>query len=240
MARMSGLRAVNSNRLADKAYEILRDSILRREFPPGYRLDFDELQDQLEISRTPLNEALSRLAAEGLVTPVPYRGTYVTELVAQDLAERFDIREILEVGISDLVVENLTDDKLDELHALYRRMDAMIGPSGELSDYVAFLETDMEFQRTIVGVANNQHLVRLCDGLNLKLHMAQVFYLDTDKRVAEVHQEHLDILRALTARDAGALRQAIRTHLGNAKAAVVARVMADADGQRSRKGKVYG
>src|SRR5687768_4428489 len=104
MARVSSLRAISSNKLADKAYEILRDSILRREFPPGYRLDFDELQAKLEISRTPLHEALSRLAAEGLVITIPYRGTYVTELVASDLAERFDIREMLEAGISEVVV----------------------------------------------------------------------------------------------------------------------------------------
>jgi DNA-binding GntR family transcriptional regulator len=233
MTRASALRAINSNKLAGKAYEALRDSILRREFPPGYRLDFDELQSQLAISRTPLHEALNRLASEGLVTTVPYRGTYVTELDARDLAERFHIREMLEIGISEQVVANLTAADLTEIQNLFDEMGHLIRPGDTVSDYFSYLECDMQFQRTIVGLAQNQNLLRIYDGLNLKLQMATVFYLDSDKRITAVHEEHRRIVEALAAGDVHAFRQAIREHIRNARDAVVARVEASTRNQGS-------
>lgn len=240
MARVSVLRAVTSNKLADRAYDILRDAILRREFPPGYRLDFDELQARLEISRTPLQEALSQLAAEGLVTTIPYRGTYVTELVGRDLAERFAIRELIEVGISDQIVANLTDADLRHLQALHERMGTMIRSGGDAADYMAFLELDMQFQRAIVAVSGNQQLIQIYDGLNLKLQMAMVFYLESDKRFAQIQREHGDTLAALQARDVAAFCRAARAHIRSSKDAVVERVLAKAESREAVKESVDG
>jgi DNA-binding GntR family transcriptional regulator len=93
-----------------------------------------------------------------------------------------------------------------------------------------------------VALAGNQQLIQIYDGLNLKLQMAMVFYLDTDKRIAQVQHEHGDILNALVARDSGELRQAMRAHVRSAKAAVVERVLAEIDSRQARQqtGRVNG
>ena len=228
MRKRSSLRPVNHTTLSDQAYEILRDSILRQELPPGHRLDLDELQHQLGISRTPLKEALNRLATEGLVTIIPRRGTYVTQLTAQDVAERFEVRQILELGVADQLVANLTDEQLDHLRQLYADMAVLITADGMVTDYFRFLDKDREFHRAMILLAGNRLLLEIYDGLNLNLQMAKVFYLAQDKRVREVDQEHYQILQALEARDAEALKVAIRNHIQSSKQAVMPKIEAEA------------
>jgi DNA-binding GntR family transcriptional regulator len=221
MARQRALRQVNHTRLSDQAYEVLRDSILRRELPPGYRLDLDDLQSQLGVSRTPLKEAIGRLATEGLITVVPRRGSYVTELTAHDVAERFDVRQILELGAVEEIIDRLTDEHLDRLREVYADLRALTTPEGITSDYFGYLDKDREFHHTILSIAGNKLLLELYEGLNLHLQVAKVFYLAQDKRTGLVGYEHQEILRALEARDAEALRATLREHIQSAKQAVV-------------------
>jgi DNA-binding GntR family transcriptional regulator len=221
MAEHKSLRQVNHTRLSDQAYEVLRNSVLRRELPPGHRLDLDDLQSQLGISRTPLKEAISRLATEGLITVVPRRGSYVTELTAQDVAERFDVRQMLELGAVDEIITNLTDEHLDNLRRVYADLEALTTPEGLTSDYFGFLNKDREFHSTMLRIAGNQLLLDVYEGLNIHLQVAKVFYIAQDKRTSLVGYEHREILKALEARDAEALRATLREHIQSAKQAVV-------------------
>lgn len=221
MTNQSSLRQVNHTRLSDQAYEVLRDSILRRELPPGHRLDLDDLQSQLGISRTPLKEAISRLATEGLITVVPRRGSYVTELTAQDVAERFDVRHILELGAVDEIVANLTDEHLENLREVYADLEALTTPEGITSDYFGFLDKDREFHRAMLRIAGNHLLLEIYEGLNIHLQVAKVFYMARDKRTSLVGYEHREILKAMEARDAEGLRETLREHIQSAKQAVV-------------------
>lgn len=221
MSKRESLRQVNHTRLSDQAYEVLRDSILRRELPPGHRLDLDDLQSQLGISRTPLKEGISRLATEGLITVVPRRGSYVTELTAQDVAERFDVRQILELGAVDEIVANLTDEYLENLRSIYTDLEALTTPEGITSDYFGFLDKDREFHRAMLRIAGNHLLLEIYEGLNIHLQVAKVFYMARDKRASLVGYEHREILKALEARDAEALRATLREHIQNAKQVVV-------------------
>ena len=224
MVENKSLRQVNHTRLSDQAYEVLRDSILRRELPPGHRLDLDDLQNQLGISRTPLKEAISRLATEGLITIIPRRGSYVTELTAQDVAERFDLRQMLELGAIDGIMANLTDEHLDRLRQLYAELETLTTPDGLTSDYFGFLDKDREFHRAILGITGNKLLLEIYDGLNLHLQIAKVFYMAKDKRTSLIAYEHREILMALEARDANALEVALRDHIQSAKQAVISGV----------------
>ncbi|GAB4537514.1 MAG: GntR family transcriptional regulator [Anaerolineae bacterium] len=224
MAESRSLRQVNHTRLSDQAYEVLRDSILRRQLPPGHRLDLDDLQLQLGISRTPLKEAIGRLATEGLITIVPRRGSYVTELTAQDVAERFDVRQILELGAADDIITNMTDEHLAHLRQVYADLKALTTPEELTSDYFGFLDTDRDFHRAILRIAGNKLLLEIYDGLNLYLQIAKAFYLAQDKRTNLVGYEHSEILKALENRDAEELKMALRKHIQSAKQAVVSEI----------------
>lgn len=221
MTEKKSLRQVNHTRLSDQAYEVLRDSILRRQLPPGHRLDLDDLQFQLGISRTPLKEAIARLATEGLITAVPRRGSYITELTAQDVAERFDVRQILELGAVDDIMAKLTDRHLDHLRQVYTNLKALTTPEGLTLDYFGFLDKDREFHRAILRIAGNKLLLEIYDGLNLYLQIAKAFYMAQDKRTSLVGYEHSEILRALEDRDSETLKATLREHIQSAKQAVV-------------------
>ena len=224
MTENKSLRQVNHTRLSDQAYQVLRDSILRRELPPGHRLDLDDLQSQLGISRTPLKEAIGRLATEGLINVIPRRGSYVTELTTEDVAERFNVRQILELGAVDDIMDNLTDEHLDGLRRVYTDLKALTTPEGITSDYFGFLDKDREFHRAILSIADNKLLLEIYEGLNLHLQVAKVFYLAQDKRTGLVGREHREILKALEARDAEALRATLREHIQSAKQVVVSEI----------------
>ena len=221
MLEQNLLRPVVRTRLSDQAYEALRDSILRRELLPGRRLDLDDLQQRLVVSRTPLKEAINRLATEGLVTVVPRRGSYVTELTPQGVAERFDARQVLEIGAVDQIVANLTEEHVDHLRQLYAEWHSLIMPDGAISDYFRFLDKDREFHRSTIFVTGNHLLLEVYDGLNLNLQMAVVFYPMQDRRLDAVDQEHRQILESLEARDKRALKSAIRNHIQGSKRALI-------------------
>ncbi len=227
MLEQNLLRPVVRTRLSDQACEALRDSILHKELLPGRRLDLDDLQQRLGVSRTPLKEAINRLATEGLVTVVPRRGSYVTELTPEGVAERFEARQVLEVGAVDQIVASLTEDHLDHLRRLYTEWRSLIAPEGTGSDYFGFLAKDRDFHRTMVHVTGNNLLLEVYDGLNLNLQMAIVFYPMQDRRLDDVDQEHRQILESLEARDKRALKSAIRNHIQSSKRALIAAIGAE-------------
>src|SRR3954447_23302083 len=88
--------ALNTERLTDTVYGILHDRILSGAFRPGDKLNVDQLAQQLNISQTPIKGALALLAAEGLVQIQPRRGTFVTELAENEIADVSAIRVALE------------------------------------------------------------------------------------------------------------------------------------------------
>jgi DNA-binding GntR family transcriptional regulator len=214
------LQPVNHIRLSDQAYESLRDCILRKELSPGLRLDLDTLQRQLGISRTPLKEAVNRLAAEGLITHVPRRGTYVTDLTPQNVAERFDARKILEIGAVDEIMDHLTDDHLAELRQRYESIRSHIA-AGSVGDYFEFLVKDREFHRALIAITGNRMVADIYEGLNLNVQMAIVFYPHENKRMDLVDDEHRHILASLEQHDRQGLKAAITQHIQQSKRAVL-------------------
>jgi DNA-binding GntR family transcriptional regulator len=214
------LLRVDKARLSDQTYEILRELILRRDLMAGHRVDFDELQERLGVSRTPVKEAFNRLAKDGLVTIVPRRGTYITEFTAEDIAERFHLRQILETGVVDEVVANLTGTSLRKLQQLCGQMEAFDATDTSVSAYVDFLRNDSDFHYTIIALAGNNLLSSIYEDLNLHLRMASSFYLASDKQLDRVNQEHRQILSVLEAGNIAGLRKAMENHISNSTRAV--------------------
>src|SRR5579864_9717881 len=111
--------------LADQAYIAIRDLIVSLELAPGAVLDERALIEQLGIGRTPVREALRRLAQEQLVEVFPRRGMFVTNVDVRDLARISEVREALEPEAARLAAERATEDERDELAAL---RDSIGGP----------------------------------------------------------------------------------------------------------------
>ena len=106
--------------LADRAYAELRDRIVTLRIPPGAPIDEDVLGRELEMGRTPVREAIKRLALENLVTVFPRRGTFASEINITDLAHISDVRTQLEAHAAARAAERLTDPQRAELEQLLR------------------------------------------------------------------------------------------------------------------------
>ena len=121
------LDPIHHKDLSSKAYEILQEKILRREFRGGDKLSVHRLAEMLDVSRTPVKDALNRLANEQFVKIFPRRGTYVVPITEQTIKEVFEIREILEVWAARTGVGRITENVLAQMERMLEETQRLIG-----------------------------------------------------------------------------------------------------------------
>src|SRR5690554_1198871 len=128
------LSAIKTERVTDTVYQLLRERIIEGVFEPGTKINVDEIARQLDVSRTPVHEALSLLAVDGLVEVKPRRGTFVSELTLRDYEETLDIRRSLELLASETFVDIATEDDIAELEELIHKMEASVQQAGTAAE----------------------------------------------------------------------------------------------------------
>ena len=143
--------------LKDRAYRIIRQNIIRCAFPPGCLLNEKELVEKIGVSRTPIREALSLLAQEQMVTIVPQRGSFVTEITPKSINDVYQVREMLEPQVIKMITPVVAEGDLLQ----YRGRFAAMSPG----DYELAMTADKEFHNFIVQAANNTYLMNLMDKL---------------------------------------------------------------------------
>src|SRR6059058_5018415 len=139
------------NSLHDEVAAQLRDRIFAGELMPGVFLDEAQLAQQMQISRTPLREALKVLTAEGLVRHEPRRGCFVSEVTEQDLDEIFPVIALLEGRSAYEAARNASDADLAALATLHERLNAH-ARAGRINEYYA---TNFAIHEAIILLANN-------------------------------------------------------------------------------------
>ena len=139
---------------ADRAYYAIRDLIVTLELPPGAVVKEPDLTARLGIGRTPIREALRRLAQERLIDVYPRRGMFVTTVDVRDLARLCEVRLALEPEAARLAAERATQTDLDEMNALLAELD---GPRRR--DHRALIDLDERIHRAIYHASHNPFLV---------------------------------------------------------------------------------
>lgn len=196
---------VRSASLAEQAYASLRTLILDRKISPGSPLQEGRLADDLRISRTPMREALVRLAGEGLLVRRDARSYAVRALGTKEYFDCMRAREIIECEAIVLAVDKITDAQLDELDADLKTLDAGV------HDEIEHWHFDDRFHQLISSASGNVVLPRLVEELRVN---ARLFRLHSPlHRQRENHEEHGEIISALRARDPERARAAMREHL---------------------------
>jgi len=195
--------------LADRAYAELRDRIVTLRILPGSPIDEDLLGDELGMGRTPVREAIKRLALENLVTVFPRRGTFASEINITDLAHISDVRAQLEGHAAYRAAERITDTQRAELRSLLEELSRSQGSD----DVEALMALDTRVHRFIFRAGGNPYLEEtLGRYFNLSL---RIWYLVIDRLphlFARVH-EHDDVLKAIAAGDAGRARSILADHI---------------------------
>jgi len=205
---MAVAEAVATRSQSEEAYTRILDRIVSLEMPPGSVVNEARLREELGIGRTPIREALQRLARENFVRSIPHRGTFVTDVNITDLARITEVRVVLEAHAARLAAEKLTTadrEVIDELLQLLGR--------GQVTGQRDLMHLDQRIHRAIYRAARNPFLEATLERyFNLSLRLWYLV-LDREVRLREAVDEHAELLRAIRAGD-GALAEAImRKHV---------------------------
>lgn len=203
--------------LRDEVYDYLRQQIITLKFPPGFRFDLNKLEKELGISRTPLNVALYRLEMEGLVKVRPRRGTFVTPLNKDDIAESFDVRSMLEQAAAPIVLKNATDHELAQLGMIHAQMSNLLASNSYREIIGRYIELDHRLHIQYMSYARNKQLMRVYVRLNTHLQIARLQQKFSRTDSGDTQAEHEAIMAALPNRDLKALQAAIDHHIACSK-----------------------
>lgn len=197
------------NSLHQEVAETLREQIFAGQLAPGCFLDEVALCERLEISRTPLREALKVLTAEGLLRHEPRRGCFVNEVTEQDLDEIFPVIALLEGRCAFEAARNASDTDIAALDALHERLQQH-AQAKRINDYYA---TNYAIHEAIITLANNRWLAQAIADLRKILKLARQQQLHAPGRLAQSLSEHLAVYAALRAHDCEGADAAMRIHL---------------------------
>lgn len=196
--------------LANRVYLALKEAILCIAFRPGEILRKGEICAALGVSRSPVSEAVVRLAAEGLVDVVPQAGTFVARFSMAEIREGAFIREAIELAAVERVAEIVTEEQLAELRRNLRVQEALVADG----DHAGFYKLDGEMHGMILSFTGYRRLQQVSETAWLHVNRARQLVLPVPGRVAATLAEHRAIVAALEARDPERARAATRAHLG--------------------------
>lgn len=208
------LHGTEPRSLAENAYDILIDQILARRLKPGQMLNERSLSVEMNISRTPIREALTRLESEGFVTRHNGRLITVRDFSAQEIMYIFHVRSILEVDGIKYATDRISDETLDKLETIFERQT-----HGPVPDAGNHWDADDLLHDSIAEATGNTVLAELVKNLRRKTQMFNLKRMP--ERFLPGNEEHLTIIRALRSRDVAAAQAAMSRHLDNSRQSVL-------------------
>ncbi|RME73434.1 MAG: GntR family transcriptional regulator [Chloroflexi bacterium] len=191
------------------AYRLLKEKIVRLEFPPASLLNEAQLMEELKLGRTPIREALQRLAFENLVVILPRRGTIVADLNMSDFQKIFEIRLQLEPYAARLATVRATPDEIMAMEALFEDADDIL----QQGDHHELIRLDHQAHAMLAQAAHNEFLAEILD--QLYTHILRLWYVSLHKvsRLDEAIREHRDIIAAVKAGDADLAARIMHQHI---------------------------
>lgn len=203
--------------LRELVYLELKHKILTGEIQTRTRLMEIDLAEKMNVSRTPIREAIRELAADGLVTIEPRRGAYVSEISIQSMIDVFEVREDLDGLASYLATQRFTEDEKQALVKVHRLYEMAI----ESRDKAQIVEYDEKFHDLIVNCSRNQILIEMVEHVQeLSLRFRYLYY-DDENAFYKIPQKHKAIMEAILAGDAEGARDAADTHIKDLKQYVI-------------------
>jgi DNA-binding GntR family transcriptional regulator len=205
-------------RAVDAAYSELRSFLLSGALGRVDRLGEVELAERFGISRTPVREALRRLAADGLVEISPNRGARVIKWSLEDMQEIFELRAILEGQGAEWAATRMKEEHIDELDRLCEQMEALA--ARRKPDYAQIATLNVQLHRRILDSAASPRLVTVITAVVQAPLIVGTFRQYTPESLARSMSHHRDLAAAIRARDADWAGNTMRSHIHAARASL--------------------
>ena len=209
-------------RESDRVESELRQLILTLKLEPGLAISEASLMKDYGWGRTPLREAIQRLAEQSLLQIVPHQGVVVTALSVFDFAEMMDAMSMVIGPAAALACERLTDEEIDQLEEVVNASEN----AAKEGDFVEVSQLDFEFHHILANATGNRHLSRYL----LHLHQVATRFnfaaWKRDRNASPSIEEHRRIVEIMRQRDMEGAKSAMREHIENARQRIVGTMVA--------------
>lgn len=212
MARLPNIK-VETVSVRDQVYRQLMDLILDGTYPAGMRLDLNELAESMGVSKTPVNEALQGLVREGLVNVKPRSGTFVSKIDIPTAVDNFGFRLAMEIGAAEMILENVTPEKIAELERFNHAMESRISGGPSKRSLKQAVREDFNFHRALIAASGNKVMTeKYCraNALLVVMRLQERYDLDEYKQAIG---EHNLIIGSLREGDLEKFRSACKAHI---------------------------
>lgn len=204
--------------LAQQALKSIRHAIINGDLQPDQPLRESRIAAQMGISRAPVREALLILEEEGFVERIPHRGTYVTSFSKHDVGELYSLRAVLESFGVELLVERIGDTDIEHLRSVLDKMrvGARAGDARQVND------CDLAIHEYLMKRSGHTRLLSVWQGLKFQIRRVLIAGNLLNEDLDQVVDNHVPLLKALEARDAGEAKRLIKQHISDVGERVIA------------------
>ncbi len=203
--------------LTQKVYGVLKTAILSLAAAPGERLGKPEICAHFNVSRSPVSEAIAKLAAEGLVEVTPQSGSRVRFFSLHEIHEAAFLRAALELAAVEKIATTATEDQLAALSRNLRLQSLL----AQDDDSAGLFQADQDFHAMILDFTGFDRLRAMADAASLQLVRARVLLMPLAGRTAETLVEHQEVFDAIRARNPAKARACMARHLDQVEAKIL-------------------
>ena len=209
----NNIHAADANSLRRKVFDEIEKNILNGVYPEGEQLIEGKLSVELNVSRTPVREALRQLELEGLVKLIPNKGAVVVGISKKDIEDIYEIRIVLEGMAGRLAARNITDEQIKKLEQIIELQEFYVSKD----EYVEAWKLDSQFHQLVFRASGNRMLSHTLSDFHHYIQRARQLSFEAKGRSAHVVEEHRRILDAIRNRDEKAAEKLTSEHIKKAK-----------------------
>jgi len=207
------IRPLKKENLGSQVFEQVKGMILRGEIRPGRRIVENEIALSMGISRTPVREAVHKLEAEGLLTPLSRGGYAVRGLTVSDIEDTFDIRSILESFAGYLAATRHSEGELITLELKIDEFQRYL----DRGDLKRLSAVNTEFHEALYELSRSHRLIKMIHGLKDEIHFLRNIILNSEEMARLSNRDHREIVEAIRQRDAKKVERQLKEHIVRGK-----------------------
>jgi DNA-binding GntR family transcriptional regulator len=204
-----GLRRHRPN-LSEIAYDEIKEMILNGELAQGERIVLEKMSERMNLSITPLREALNKLAQEDLISAKPRSSYEVISLNAEDVNDILDLRDMLETFALKTAGENLSSFPVESYRDTFAKLKVN-------QSYKKFIEADTKFHESIIALSKNKKLWKLFAYIHSSQRLLMIPSARIEGRIDMAIKEHMEILDAIGKKDIGVATKKLSAHIQRVK-----------------------
>ena len=214
------LGSVRRKNLGTQVFEKVKGMILRGDIPPGIRVIENELADSMGISRTPVREAVHRLAAEGFLDPLPKGGYAVRGLTVSGVEETFDIRSTLESFAALLAAKRFTDEELLPLEEKIDEFERCL----DENDLAKLTRINTDFHELLYAMSRSPRLIKMIHDLRDDIFLLRKVMLNSADMARLSNKDHREMIRAMKKKESGKVEKLVKKHILRGKEYVLKQI----------------